>query len=181
MKLRKFLSCIICLSIILVGLSSVDCAENIIENPGFEIKKPGTNLPENWFLNLWSKTQGTAKLSEHSHSGKYSVRLKWLSGDTNIVLLAGLKNPVLGKQTFVLTCYLKTSEHGVAFCSFQTRDKNNKQIQFDYSKRLKNKTKWTKLKWEFTIAPETQKLYIWLRNGGKGSVWFDDVLLEETH
>jgi len=181
MKLKKFLSCVFCLSIILVGLSNVDCAENIIKNPGFEIKKTDASLPENWFLNLWNKTQGTAKLSEDSHSGKYSIKLKWLSGDTNIVLLAGLKNLVLGKQTFVLTCYLKTSEDGVGFCSFQTMDRNNKQIQFDYSKRLKSKTKWTKLKWEFTTSLETQKLYIWLRNGGKGSVWFDDILLEETH
>ena len=147
MEARKFLLCIICLSIILVGLSNVDCAENIIKNPGFEIKKTDANLPENWFLNLWSKSQGTAELSENSHSGKYSVRLKWLSGDTNIVLLAGLKNHILGKQTFVLTCYLKTSEQGLAFCSFQTMDKNNKQIQFDYSKRLNNRAKWTKLEW----------------------------------
>ena len=181
MKLKKFLSCVFCLSIILIGLSNVDCAENIIKNPDFELKKQGANFPENWFLNLWNKTQGTAELSEDSHSGKYSIKLKWLSGDTNIVLLAGLKNLVLSKQTFVLTCYLKTSEDGVGFCSFQTMDRNNKQIQFDYSKRLKNKTKWTKLKWKFTTSPETQKLYIWLRNGGEGSVWFDNVLLEETH
>ena len=181
MKLKKFLSCVFCLSIILVGLSNVDCAENIIKNPDFELKKQAANLPENWFLNLWNKTHGTAELSEDSHSGKYSIKLKWLSGDTNIVLLAGLKNLVLGKQTFVLTCYLKTSEDGVGFCSFQTMDRNNKQIQFDYSKRLKSKTKWTKLKWKFTTSSETQKLYIWLRNGGEGSVWFDDVLLEETH
>jgi len=181
MKLKKFLLCVICLSIVSIGLASADCAENIIKNPDFEIKKPNTNLPENWFLNLWGKTQGTAELSEDSYAGKYSIRLKWLSGDTNIVLLADPKNPVLGKRTFILTCYLKTNEEGVGFCSFQTLDKDSKQIQFKYSKRLKSKTKWTKLKWEFTTAPETQKLYVWLRNGGKGSVWFDDVLLEETH
>ena len=66
MKLKKFLSCVFCLSIILIGLSNVDCAENIIKNPDFELKKLGATLPENCFLNLWNKTQGTAELSEDS-------------------------------------------------------------------------------------------------------------------
>ncbi|MBU0477272.1 LamG domain-containing protein [bacterium] len=183
-KGKEFLSSICCLCLLVLPCAwSFAAGKNLIENPCFEIIKPGTNCPEDWELGDWTSPKANVKLelSEDSHSGKYSAKVSWSPSESdvlsNIVFRQDVK--IKGKHSFRLKYFYKTGENGRIFCTAQPRGKGSKPLESKSSGTYKTALEWTELTYEFTTPPETEYMTIYLRNRDC-TVWYDDVSLEEV-
>ncbi|NSW55141.1 MAG: hypothetical protein HPY44_03935 [Armatimonadetes bacterium] len=149
----------------------------LVVDGGFE-KLTAEGNPAHWITAMWSTTPETKaelKVVEGGHSGKYCAEIKGIAGGLN--LLFGQEVFLTGGRTYKVSGYYKADTQG-AYTSLIADGKEQKE-QYLSSPRLAPVEDWTPFEWQFSVKP-AEKFTLYLRNGATGSVWWDDVVLEEV-
>ncbi len=149
-----------------------------LANPGFEERVDGSEKPKAWSLQEWTGGEYDVRLesSPESRSGKRSAKVSWISGGSNILLSQAV--PVRGGQRLRLAFYYRTVGRTSVSCSVRTL-KGQKALQYNSAAPSSGTAEWTLKTFDFTPHPEAELLVIYLRNGA-GTVWYDDVSLQEV-
>lgn len=146
----------------------------LVKNGGFE-EVTAAGAPLSWITGMWSRDDKTAaelRVVEGGRTGERTLELLGIDGSLNLV--CGQQVPLSDDRTYVLRGYYQaTGDRG--YLSMIADDKE----QYLNSPRLPAADEWTPFEWQFTTAPG-KVFHIYLRNGGKGSVRYDDVTLEEV-
>jgi len=149
----------------------------LVTDGGFEqLKADGT--PIHWGANRWSAeadTKANLKIVEGGHTGKHCAEITGISGRLN--LLWGQQVPLTGDRSYTVRGMYKATSSG-AYMSLIADGKQAKE-QYLNSPRLKPTEDWTPFEWTFDIKP-ADRYTLYLRSTAKGSVWFDDVVMEQT-
>lgn len=149
----------------------------LLVDGGFE-KLTAEGNPAHWVTAMWSTTPETKaelKVVEGGHSGKYCAEIKGIAGGLN--LLFGQQVFLTGDKTYKVSGYYKADTQG-AYLSLIADGKEQKE-QYLSSPRLAPVEDWTPFEWQFSVKP-AEKFTLYLRSGATGSVWWDDVVLEEV-
>ncbi len=151
-------------------------AENLLLNPGFE------NQTEHWGVREWSTPAGRVELhsvTTNAHGGERCAEVRHIAGGDNILLRQQIA--IDGARELRLTFYAKSdlrasSDTGIS-AAFVTLDKNGKKLQYKVQ-RFTSSDQWKMFEWNFTTAPGTARLELYLRND-RTTTWYDDVELTE--
>lgn len=146
----------------------------LVKNGGFE-ELTAAGAPLHWTLGTWSRddeTRAELRVIEGGRTGDRALELLGIDGSLNLV--CGQQVPLSGERTYVLRGYYQaTSDRG-----FLSMIADNKE-QYLNSPRLPAAEDWTPFEWRFSTEPG-EVFHIYLRNGGKGFVRYDDVEMEEV-
>ncbi|MEA3403681.1 MAG: hypothetical protein U9R79_20730 [Armatimonadota bacterium] len=161
--------------------------ENLLENPGFELVDEETGFATAWEEVFWSNPHGTIELSEEARSGERSAMLRGLPpeqitdpGKRNNHLVAQTLEGLSGVRRLVLSAWYRAEPEAGAYLSIMTHDAEGNRLQYISSTRSSNRLDWTQMTLTFTTEPQTERVTVYLRNGGEGAVWFDDASLTST-
>lgn len=183
MRMTTALACVVTL---LMLLSCACGAEhNLLQNPGFEQVDEQTGFATGWEPTYWSNPKGTIALSDEAHTGEHSVMLKGVppeqvtdAGKRNNHLVAQkVEANVSGARRLVLRAWYKAEGTGNPHISFMSADKDGKRLQYSTSRHYESRDDWGQVAFDFATDEGTASVTIYLRNGGEGAVWFDDVVL----
>ncbi|MCE5240662.1 hypothetical protein LLH23_19550 [bacterium] len=169
----------------LCGATLALAQTNPVSNPGFETLAPATNLPQDWEPVYWSNPRGKIEASDDAHSGARSLQITGLPREqitdagkaNNNIAGQELGDRLVGPGRMTLRVWLRTSGDGMAYCSVMTADEKGNRLQYLSSRRIEQQPEWTELVWDFSTDAATRSVLLYLRNGGAGSVWYDDVQL----
>jgi len=171
-------------SVALATVTVAAAGENLLVNPGFEEADAETGFPAGWEPVYWSNPHGTIEASDVAHTGERSVMLKGLppeqitdAGRRNNHLVAQELGDLAGMRRLVLRAFLRAEGNGRAYCSIFTYDADGNRLQYESSRSYVGQADWTEIAWRFTTAPQTARMILYLRNGGEGAVWYDDMSL----
>ena len=175
-----------CAVALLVAVSGACGAEyNLLQNPGFEQVDEQTGFAAGWEATYWSNPKGTIALSDEAHTGEHSVMLKGVP--TEQVTDAGKRNNhlvaqkveanVSGARRLVLRAWYKAEGTGNPHISFMSADKDGKRLQYSTSRHYEPRDDWGQVAFDFATDEGTASVTVYLRNGGEGAVWFDDIVL----
>lgn len=146
----------------------------LLRNGGFE-EVDTEGKPVGWSCSAWSQEPDTKKefaASDQAHSGERALMIKGIAGSLNLV--CGQLVPVTPGKKYRLTGHY-LADAGGGYLSIIADDKG----QYDSSPKLPAVEGWTEFSWEFT-AGEFTTFTLYLRHGGKGTIYYDDVKLEEV-
>ena len=146
----------------------------LLRNGGFEeLTNEGT--PAGWSCSAWSRKPDTEckfGAGDKAHSGDRSLMISGVGG-SSLNLVCGQQVPLTPGKTYRLTGYY-LQDQGSGHCSIIGGDKG----QYDNSQSLGPMDDWTEFSWEFT-AGDHEKFTLYLRRSGKGTIYYDDIKLEE--
>ena len=145
----------------------------LLVNGGFE---RGGSKPHGWGLGTWSADAQTEYESravrDRPHSGQWCLMVKGIAGGLNLV--ASQHVDVERGKTYVLRGYCRGDVAAKAsFCSQSGKN------QYIWSPPLGPSEDWTPFEWVFTVENPEERLIIAMRLGDCGTVYFDDLSLEE--
>lgn len=144
-------------------------------NLGFELGLDGQLL--GWSLDRWSAQAGDghSDWSTEAHSGEHSLAMTGTEGSPNLVARVPLADPRAG-ETITLACWYKTAGSPKPYCSLIAALPDGRQ--YDSSPTFEPSETWRQATWTVTVKPGAKDVALYLRNGGVGSVWFDDIELD---
>ncbi len=146
----------------------------LLRNGGFE-EIGADGKPVAWSCSAWSRKPDTEcefGAGDKAHSGERSLMIRGIGG-SSLNLVCGQSVPLTPGKTYRLTGYYLQDE-GSGHCSLIGGDKG----QYDNSQTLTPVEDWTEFSWEFT-AQDYDKFTLYLRRSGKGTIYYDDIKLEE--
>ena len=177
-----------CAIVCMMGLLGTQSAfsADLIVNPSFEELDPETGFPTGWEATYWSNPKGTIEAADIAHTGARSLMLRGLPREQ--ITDAGRANnhlalqqiALLGQRRLTVTVFVRTEGTGSAYLSVMTQDADGERLQYASSGRQEQVGDWQEVVWSFTTSPETRTLQLYLRNGGEGAVYFDDVSLSSA-
>ncbi len=150
----------------------------IIANGDFE-QADANGAPLHWSTGTWSATAETKaefKVVDGGRSGK-CLMLNGIAG--NLSLVCGQPVELVRGATYLLSGYYKTDANRGYASLIGSAGKITKDCQYDSMPGLKTATDWTPFEWEVTAAEACDGWTIYLRSGGPGAIYFDDVKLEQ--
>jgi len=149
----------------------------LVRDGGFEeIKADGTSV--RWGASMWStdaETKAELKIVEGGHSGEYCAEITGIAGGLN--LLFGQQVSLTGGRSYLLKGFYKATGTGGFISLIADGDKSKEQ--YLNAPHFKPAEDWTPFEWTFSVKP-AKRFSLYLRNAGKGSIWYDDVALEEV-
>ena len=136
----------------------------------------GGSRPSGWALGTWSadaQTQyETRAVQDRAHSGQWCLMMKGIAGALNVV--ASQHVDVKRGTTYVLRGYHRGNVAARAsFCSQSGKN------QYIWSPPLGPSENWAHFQWRFTVENPEERLIIAMRLGDYGTVYFDDLSLDE--
>lgn len=150
-------------------------AGNAVRNPGFEADRDGDNLPDRW----GSNTPLTAALTTTEvHGGKMALALT--SSDPDMApLLVQRGVELVPDRRYRLTAWVKSPSPEAEFRFYVEWTMDGRWLGGTYP-WSKGTGDWQQLSVEFTATPDPQGgAYAVVQMRGKGTVYFDDLRLEE--
>ncbi len=164
------------------GADGITAGTNLVRNPGMEVLEPGTKIPSGWKPHFRAalETVGMVVSAGRGHAGKRCLELAWKSGGAWVGVEAGLVSRVAGKKQMELSAFARIAANGEAVLVAECLDRDNKVVIQRESGALTAKAGWTRLRLRFTTPGRTARIRIYLLNRGRGTVWFDDVVLAES-
>lgn len=147
----------------------------MLANAGFE-EADSAGRPLHWACSTWSadaETKAEFKIVDGGRTGK-ALLIEGIAGSLNMV--CGQAVDLVPGRTYVLCGYQKsTVAAGYASVIGQAA---GKQDQYASMPRLPQADDWTPFSWEVTAKEDNTGFNLYLRSGGQGKIWFDDVSLE---
>lgn len=146
----------------------------LLRNGGFE-EITDEGIPVGWSCSAWSlkpDTECKFGAGDKARSGERSLMISGIGG-SSLNLVCGQAVPLTPGKTYRLTGYYLQDE-GSGHCSLIAGDK----AQYDNSQKLTPVEDWTEFSWDFT-AQNYDKFTLYLRRSGKGTIYYDDIKLEE--
>jgi hypothetical protein len=153
---------------------------------GFLLNQPNDfeqGIPHDGVYNggIW---QHIIRTDGQAHSGKYSLRVDGRGpGKVTTFAPIGGGPGVIGesKKRYRLTAWVKTElSEGTAYVRVDDARWSWDDVQASRrTKELSGQNDWTRVAVEFQPGPHDPFLVVRLCVAGKGSAWFDDVMLEE--
>lgn len=131
--------------------------------------------PLEWVVGAWDQkpeTKFEAKIVDGGHSGK-ALMIQGISPPLNLV--AGQQVELEEGKTYVLSGYYK-NEGNLGHASLIAS--GGKDKQYDSMPPLQHAEEWTPFSWEIVPKAGAPTYTLYLRSGGQGKVYFDDVKLE---
>ncbi len=169
----------------LLAVQGATAADPLV-NPGFEELDANTGFPVGWEPTYWSNPKGTIEAAGTAHTGARSIMLRGLPRE-QITDAAGANNhlvlqeiALLGQRRLKVSVFVRTEGTGSAYLSVMTQDANGNRLQYASNGRRQQVADWQEVVWSFITSPETRTLQLYLRNGGEGAVYFDDVSLSSA-
>ncbi len=149
----------------------------LLANGDFELADKN-GAPTNWSSSTWSSdanTKADIKVVDGGRSGK-CLMIDGIAGSLNIV--CGQAVDLIPGRTYVLSGYYKTdADRGYASIIAQNKA-TGKQDQYSNMPGLKKADDWALFSWEFTAKEDNTGFVVYLRSGGVGKVYFDDIEVE---
>jgi hypothetical protein len=141
-----------------------------------------------WKLIRWDRGEGKMDFTSQARTGLKAAQLQGINNaKAPINLLA--HSPAIDVQAdreYVLTVWHRSSGGATPTVSVFTYTQSWAKAQWKtpqsiayQTRRLPQSQHWSPWTWRFRTAPGTVQLIVALRNGGKGTVSFDDVALFE--
>lgn len=146
----------------------------LVKNGGFE-EVSAAGAPLHWVIGMWSRDDKTAaelRVVEGGRTGERALELLGIDGSLNLV--CGQQVPLSRERTYAARGFYQATS-GRGYLSMIADDKE----QYLNSPPLPAAEDWTPFEWQFTTGPH-EVFHIYLRNGGKGFVRYDDVTIEEV-
>lgn len=147
----------------------------MLANADFE-EADSAGKPLHWACSTWSadaQTKAEFKVVDGGRTGK-ALLIEGIAGSLNMV--CGQAVDLVPGRTYVLSGYYKsTVAAGYASVIGQS---GGKQDQYASMPRLAQADEWTPFSWEVTAKEDNAGFNLYLRSGGQGSIWFDDLSLE---
>ncbi|MEJ6979772.1 hypothetical protein WG906_04880 [Pedobacter sp. P351] len=154
-----------------------------VTNAGFEgVRDTVLAPPVNWKKNgMDSIVWGTDE--DNKHSGKRSLIIRTPPNATSPQYCSfnqRLPIRVLKPTRFVVTAYIKTElQAGNIGLWAHARNKWDRKTGFEEVKVNKVRTGWTKYSLSIILDNETSDLYLGGYIDGRGTVWYDDFVIEQ--
>lgn len=148
---------------------------NAVRNPGFEVDRDGDNLPDRW----GSNTPLTAALTTAEvHGGKVALALTSTDPDMAPLLVErGLD--LLPDRRYRFTAWAKSPSPETEFRFYVEWTLGGRWLGGTYPWST-GSGEWQQLSVEFTTTPDPQGgAYAVVQMRGKGTVYFDDLRIEE--
>ena len=148
-------------------------------NGGFEFGTVGSRLVPGWNLTAWSPDEGgEAKCVAGGHDGKQSIALIGKGPKVNVLAQCMKQIPVAGKTTCTVEAYYRTDGTPKPHMSILGYDAKGKRIQYTSSSSFPPSESWRQAAWPAKIKEGVEAVAILLRNGGPGTVYWDEVEVE---
>ena len=159
--------------------------QNFLANPGFEELDEETRFPAAWEPVYWSNPHGKVEASDRARSGEHSVVLHGMPEEqitdagrkNNHIVAQDLGDTVTGARKLRLRAHFQTEGPGLAHCAALVYDADGNRLQYLRSRQYQDQPEWGEIFWNFTTSTDAAKLIVYLRNGGEGDVYYDDVTL----
>jgi len=174
----RMLLAVLAMASLAAWASADEPVDNLTTNPSFEAAANGAAMPANWNGDaaVYSRDESVA------HTGKASLR--YVNIDPKRYLLCGQPVAVKAGHRYRFSVWVKTQNltgqgTGATIC-LEWQDKAGKWLGGSYPDGRKGTCNWTKVKGEAVVPEEAGSctLTCYVRRGGKGTAWFDDVKLE---
>ncbi len=172
-----------CLILALTVAATSGFAADLLVNPGFEQIDEEKGFPVGWEPTYWSNPNGTIETADIARTGEHGVVLRGMPSE-QITDRGGKNNHLVmqeidisGTRRLTLTAHARIEGDGLAFVSMMTHDAEGNRLQYSSTQRYAGFEGWEPIVWSFTTNGDTEKLQIYLRNGGEGDVYYDDVSL----
>ncbi|MCX7826208.1 MAG: hypothetical protein N2689_11720, partial [Verrucomicrobiae bacterium] len=141
----------------------------------------------NWKLTRWDRGEGRMEFADEGRRGK-AVKLTGINGTkARINLLAhSPATDVRAGREYVLSLWHRSAGRAAPAVSIFTYKEPWATAQWRTpptayeTRRLPPAEHWSPWTWRFRVAPGSVQLVVAVRNGGVGTVWFDDVALFEA-
>ncbi len=148
-------------------------------NTGFEVAFPGTTLPLGWSPFLWSNTDPASSiaLSDQAHSGAHAVALTGVGEKVNMGVQSQRTIAVSPPAKLVLSVWYRAQAGSRPHLSVTATNAEGERVQYDSSPVFAPTEQWQQAGWEVELHPQARWAQIFLRNGGPGTVLYDDVEL----
>lgn len=149
---------------------------NLVRNGGFEVDSDDDLMPNLWTAN-YPFTVGLTE--EQAHSGRFSLKItSEEDGFTPLAVQRGLDTK--GDQAYVISSWAKTSAPGVEFRIYVEWHLGDRYLGA-IGPWTKGTGDWQKVAVNLKTTPDPQGgAYVVVQLRGKGSVYFDDVAIEEA-
>jgi hypothetical protein len=149
----------------------------LLTNGNFELAADD-GRPQHWSTSTWSsdaETKAEFQVAEGGHSGS-ALRIQGIAGSLNMV--CGQSVDLIPGADYVLSGYYK-NDRNTGYVSV-IGNKDGKQDQYSNMPTLKHAEDWTEFSWQFTADTDNSKFMLYLRASGVGTVWFDELKLEQV-
>ena len=149
---------------------------NLVRNGSFEVDSDSDLMPNLWTAN-YPFTVGLTE--EQTHSGRFSLKItSEEDGFTPLAVQRGLDTK--GDQAYVISSWAKTSAPGVEFRIYVEWHLGDRYLGA-IGPWTKGTGDWQKVAVNLKTTPDPQGgAYVVVQLRGKGSVYFDDVAIEEA-
>jgi len=149
----------------------------LLANGDFEQADP-QGRPLHWSTSTWSQnaeTKAEFKVVDGGRSGK-CLMIYGIAGSLNLV--CGQPVDIIPGATYVLSGYYRNDAKLGSASLIAENQATGKQDQYDSMPALQQADDWTAFSWEFTAREDNTSFDLYLRSGGAGKVYFDDIKLE---
>ncbi|MBM4078459.1 MAG: hypothetical protein FJ278_02085, partial [Planctomycetes bacterium] len=161
--------------------------EPMLPDGGFE-EWSGDGVPVGWqnmkmgMGQIWQYTGEVSRDANEKHGGSFSLRLAGKDGGSAAVrhrICSPSKEMCVGK-TYRLRVWLKSTDAVKEAVAIRATDRSNKSLG-RWSINIAQPMDWTEKQLVFTFGDDVRWVDIVLGVAGqKATVWFDDIVLEET-
>jgi len=156
--------------------------KNIIKNGNFEIVDAKGKI-SNWTAADWNKKEDSGIITikqVDSADGKKAAQIDSTVGKGNLLIFQTMKKPAGIAKKYKITLKFKGAVGGYLYTSFNAQAPKAKKIkpQYEHSKKLQGSNDWQELTASYTIKPEYNIIYIYIRCS-KTPVIIDDVKVVE--
>ncbi len=146
---------------------------SLLANAGFELGSPS---PRNWSTRTWSSDENTKyemrTVEDNPRSGKRCLLMRGIAGRLNLCTQQDVKLQV-GKS-YVFSGYRRGD--APSSCSVVS---DGGRIEYLNSPAWPPSDEWAPFSWEFKVSLPAASFTVVVRHGSVGSVYFDDLSLEQ--
>ena len=180
--MKKKLIAIFFVAVAVTTVFGGDNSQNLIKNGNFEAVDEKGDLKK-WKAYCWTKGgKASVKQVDGSVTGKKAALLESTIGKGNLLIVQTFNKPIGILKKYKITLKFKGAIDGTVHTSIKTFNTNNKDKnakQYEYSAKIKGGERWKDLTAFYTVKPESNKVFIYLRSN-KTPVIFEDVKVVEV-
>ncbi len=145
-------------------------------NGGFEIPLPGATTPAGWELGRWRPDRlSEAEWVSEAYSGRRAVALIGRGETVNVWALSETFIQVAPPAKVTVTAWYRAGKKARAYMSILGIDAAGKRVQYESSTGFPAAAAWRRATWTLELKPNVRRIRIMVRNGGPGTVRWDEV------